>query len=217
MAVTRTNSTAVQSTNGTVYTFGYNAGTGSNRILMVTTVASSAQTSSITYAGASLSTITSGVGVAWMKKLPASGTNNIVVNKSTYSRNVLVASSWSGVDQVNPLGTRVFNASTGSSVTTSSITCPPGGAIMSILETAYQTGPLTVVNGTTLSLGSVHDDFHIGRDLAGGYKYQTGSLTFTIGTSVSWWSDSWPINAVGGFPTAIPQGRNFISIHASVW
>ena len=88
--------------------------TGTNTFLWVGIVNNRIPVSSVTYAGQALTFLgTEKEGDArleiWFKVAPLTGTNNIVVTLSAAGVMVAGASSWTGVDQTNPMGTPVFD------------------------------------------------------------------------------------------------------------
>ena len=123
---------SVKTTSGTVSTSPYqitlssfNAGTGTNRVLVVGVEANNQNVNSITFGGTALtkatSSFTNNDAEFWYLKNP-SGTANIVVTMAGSTSVVVGAYAFSGVDQTNPIPTTATNHNTAASSPTISIT-----------------------------------------------------------------------------------------------
>lgn len=113
----------VKSTSGTIVLppdqltlSSFNAGTGSNRLLVVGVEADDASATSVTFGGTALtqavSTFTNEDSEFWYLKNPT-GAGNIVVTMSGPTSVVVGAYAISGVDQTNPIPTTATNSNSG--------------------------------------------------------------------------------------------------------
>ena len=107
-------------TNAATLTFAHTTGTGSNRLLLVGAAASNRTVSSVTYNGIAL-TFVGGVSDTgapqpraeiWSLTNPPSGTFNVVVTLTGSANMVAGATTFTGINQTNPLGTLASATST---------------------------------------------------------------------------------------------------------
>jgi len=190
----------------TTVTFSYTAGSGSERLLLVQTRVASGSVTSVTYAGAGLTSHATGGGMTiWRKTAPASGANNVVVTIGTYNQLIASTSDWTGVDQTTPLGTQVSATGTSTTPATGSVTCPANGAVWGGMYAEYSTSPGTISagSGTTL-LGWVRESAN-GRRKAGGYRFNTGTISFSQVSSTAWGAQAIPINPSVSFTAKLPE------------
>lgn len=194
---------------GTSITFSFTAGSGSDRLLLAygrDVGFGSISVSSMTYAGASMSSVSGpSVGQAYQKTAAATGANNITFNLSAYGRLFSSVSDWTGVDQTTPIGT-VVNSSGSSSAP--SVTVSTGDAVLAAETNIYTgSGSFSATVGTLI--GGVRDPGS-GRGSASGYRTSTGAVTFSIPGSASWDAVGFPISAAGGAAaTSFAMPRRF--------
>ncbi len=137
----------VKTTSGTVSSSPYqitlsnfNAGTGTNSLLVVGISANNNNVVSVTFGGVSLtkkvSTFSNNDAEFWNLKNP-SGTGNIVVTMAGSTSAVVGAYSFSGVDQTTPIPTSVTNHNTTPSSPTISITTTNQNSLVLDLPSIY--------------------------------------------------------------------------------
>lgn len=208
MPVALNNGTAAAWSSGgsTTVTFSYSCSSGSGRLLLVQTHVASGSVTSVTYAGAGLTShATGGSMTLWRKTAPASGADNIVTTIGTYNQALFSVSDWTGVDQTTPLGTQVTATGTSTTPATGSVTCPANGAVWGGMYADYSTSPGTISagSGTTL-LGWVRESAN-GRRKAGGYRFNTGTISFSQSPSTVWGAQAVPINPSVSFTAKLPE------------
>lgn len=205
MTVTLNNSQGNVTVTGTSINISYASGSGADRLLLLQTTNWVADyVTAATYNGSSLTLQDNNSGQKlWSLVAPSPGTNTLNLSVSTYSSVAYEASDWENVDQTTPVGTVVKASGTSSSPATASITCPSGGAIFGGEFSGYNTsGSVTAGSGTTLT--------HSGRNpsngytAAGGYRANTGTISFSTPSSAAWRAQGVPINAASGGDTTAP-------------
>jgi hypothetical protein len=186
-------------TSSTTNSFSHTTTTMPNRLLIVTIVGqSSTQPSAVTYSGASMSKIGSGLTVGgdnmtmWKKVAPAAGTNTVAITHAQ-PLNVVGATSFYNVDQSDEDETQSEN--TGSSTAPSVVASTSGGRLVlnalmvdgvpSTTITSGQTELMDVANTRTLSLSTKP-----------GITAST-TMSWTLGSSSAWGMISLPINGGG--------------------
>lgn len=135
----------VQSTSGTttsnqITLSGFNAGSGSNQLLVVGISANNAAVTSVTFGGVQLtqkvSSFNNNDAEFWYLKNP-SGTGNIVVTMGGATQAVVGAYSFSGVDQTTPIPTSATNFNTAAGSPKISITTQYPNSLILDLPAIY--------------------------------------------------------------------------------
>ena len=190
------------------FTFSYTCNTGSDRLLMIQ-FQSTGTISSVTFNGAGLTNAGTGGGMTmWRRVAPFAGAANVQVFLTLYSQTMYSASDWTGADQTTPLGTQVSATGSSSSAATASVTCPTDGAIFGGCgSTAYSSAPGTITAGSGTTLLGWGRSGANGHTKAGGYRLNTGTLSWSLSASMSWGAQAFPINAAGGatFTAKLPE------------
>lgn len=208
MAVALGNGFASSGSSGgsSTITVSYTSNSGSDRLLLVQTYSTGAATTAVSYAGAGLTNYASGGSmVLWRKTAPATGTNNVVMTCGAYNTILWSFSDWNGVDQTTPLGTQVTGSGTSTTPASGSVTCPANGAVWGGLYAAYAVSPGTISagSGTTL-LGWARNGAN-GFRKAGGYRFNTGTISFSQTPSTNWGVQAVPINPSVSFTAKLPK------------
>lgn len=180
--------------------------TGSDRILFVNVMCSSARTiSSVTYNGVTMTNINrSGGGqpcALYYLIAPATGANNIVVTIDSSSYIYICAGSYTGVKQTSPIDGNSTNSSTSSTVTTSITTT--NDKCWSIL--GARNGTAGQVSGTTNCTTRVVGTGYVQLFDSGG-EISTGAFSMSLNnpntnTIETVMATFIPVAAAGGSPT----------------
>lgn len=189
------------------FSFSYTSNSGSDRLLLAQ-FESTGTVSSVTFNGSSLTNVGTGGGMTmWSMVAPFAGTANVQVFLTLYSQTMYSASDWTGVDQTTPLGSQVSATGSSSSPATASITCPAGGAIFGGCgSTSYTTSPGTITAGSGTTLLGWGRSGSNGHTKAGGYRLNSGVMSWSLSASMSWGAQAFPINAAGGsFTAKLPE------------
>ena len=168
---------------------------GTDRILVVGTATDETPVTSVTYGGQPLTFIgaqsdpddASRVEL-WYQVAPLTGTQNIVVTLADETDAVGGATSWTGVDQITPLGTPVF-AGGESTTATAVVTSGAGQVVVDALATMD-------IEQRTAGTGQT-ERWNLGQDdLGGAGSSELGGATVTM----SWTMDEAEFWAIGGVP-----------------
>ena len=181
--------------------------TGSNLFLVaVGFMQTVGAASSATYAGVSLTQSNGGSTCNVLNPFfgyltgPSTGANTFVytVGTTTFAVNFLVA-TYSGVDQGTPFGTTLYEtpgAGANKPANTSSLTCPAGGAIVSLLSAKdYYAGSPSASSGTLD--GSFRTNLSIGGNFSAISRFSDGinGVTWSTAQPISQRFYSWCLNA----------------------
>ena len=113
---------------------------------------------------------------------PSAGSHSIFV-ESSYANGGAVLSSWSGVDQTNPFGTRVSGTFTGGGAESLTATSPTGGVVVDVLGTQFNDATPTV-GGSQTSLGIVAGLAQGSADVvSSSYQVASGSVMMAWGSA----------------------------------
>ena len=193
---------SIQTTSGTVSTAPYkltlanfNAGTGSNTLLVVGVDANNNNVASVTFGGTQLTQATASFAnndaEFWYLTNP-SGTGNIVVTMAGSTSAVVGAYSISGVDLTNPIPTKAAHHSTVSGSPTISITTQYPNSLVLDLPSIY--GGVTLGSPT----GTQNWDLNIANEITGASSsmVQATAGTATLGWTASGAGDMWDDAAI---------------------
>lgn len=205
MAVALNNSDTRLTSSGNTVSFSYTSSAGADRLLLVQSEDyGGIAVAAVSYAGTSLSLVGStGTLNMWQLVAPASGTNTLSFTLASYSHCLPSTSDWTGVDQTTPLGTLVTASGASTTPSSGSAVCPTNGAIYGGMGSAYSTAAPTAGSGTTLA-GSVRDGGS-GYIKAGGYRSNTGDISFSIPGASTWVAQAAPVNPVSVGVPDIPE------------
>ena len=223
----------VKSTSGTVSTSPYqitisnfNAGTGTNRLLVVGVDANNQFVTSITFGGVPLtnkvSTFSNNDAEFWYLTNP-SGTGNIVVTMAGATSVVVGAYAFSGVDQTTPIPTSVTSFSTSATSPTISITTQNPNSW--VLDSPSIYGSVTLGSPTCTQQWDANIPNAVTGASSSSVKSSAGSATcsWTASGSGELWDDaaievkasgSGTTNTVPGSPTglAATAGNSQVSL-----
>jgi len=199
--------------NGASFTWSHTVGSGNDRFLLVGLSLAPRQNqkvASVTYAGQPLSVIAvrnnaneSRVEV-WQMVAPPTGTANVVVtmNAATAAETVCGATSWSGVDQTDPIGS-IVEAKATSNLATASVALTSGEIVHDVLAASGDTGATVGAGQTERWNGAVSAGVRgAGSDEAGS---GTITMSWNLAASVRWVLIAVAINpAANGSPTDTP-------------
>lgn len=199
MAVTLVGAVAHQQA-GYSMTRSYTVGSGSNRLILASTWLVGNTVNTVTYAGTSL--VSQGVLNEidnYNLVAAATGANNIVIVSAVYSSIFALISDWSGVDQTTPVTSNsAVTKSSGTEISTPSITCPTNGVVYGVGRTNYTTaGSFSGVSPSVLVAGIRSGGG--GQTFSSGYRTSTGSVQVTQPSSFgTQFTFGFGINAAGG-------------------
>ena len=216
------------------YSFSYTC-SGSNRLLVViATGDNSQQTTAITYAGVSMTSLTeytanntgganSQVVEVWYLVNPASGSNTLSVSRNGYGR--LAVASYTGVDQVNPIDSWATTSSSGNpqSVSTTVVkdncwlvgfgVAPASGSYTARISS----GGTTRVATATLKPSSIWQSVCIG-DSNGTVASGSRSMSFDNSSGGNYYSNGGTLMSISPYIPTIPNKvvmRSFATQRAS--
>lgn len=174
----------------------FDAGSGSNRLLVVITRdPTGVVCSGVSYGGVSL-TYGGAIGTYltwWYLVAPATGSNTLAFT-SAYCLLGYEASTWSDADQTTPVGTAVTATGNSTTPATGSVTVPTNGAAVGGFYHHYSSGAPSITSGTALD-GFINGN---GRTWGHGYRTSTGSLAWSTAYAYDWEAVGIPINVAGG-------------------
>jgi hypothetical protein len=179
---------------GSTQTWNHTVGSGSNRVLVVTTSSMDESANSVTFNGQALTLIgrqNDGDNATrismWYRINPASGSGTIQVNYAgSTGEKTMGATSWSNVDQVTPVGT--FVSQSGSSGTASVTVTSAADEVVVDAVSAEAAGSITVHPSQTQRWNAT-----VG-DASGGHSSEAGAASVTMSWTMP--SSYWAIGAV---------------------
>ena len=200
---------AVAGANTTI-SFTYTSGSGSDRLLIAGGKAPSESISSVSYAGAALTSGATAVARAgiFYKAGQATGGNTLSFVLSGYDTFLYSVADFTGADQTTPVGTGVTASGTGTAVSTGSVTVPTDGMSWGFGHHAYASVNMTIVSGTLTCAASGTG----GRRIAGAYSASTGALAWTANASYAWEALALPINAVAGADAILTAAQGSLAL-----
>lgn len=181
---------------GTTISFTYTSGSGSDRLLVAGGKAPSESISSVSYAGAAMTSGATAVNRAgiFYKAGQATGANTLSFVLSGYDTFLYSVADFTGVDPATPVGTGVTASGSSTAVSTGSVTVVGGGMAWGFGHHFYATTNMTIASGTLTASASGTG----GRRIAGAYAAATGALAWTANFSAAWEALALPIIPVGG-------------------
>lgn len=185
-------------------TVSYTSGSGADRLLLVATRGTSSA-SAVSYAGAAMTFVADNGSIRlWRKTAPASGANNLVITVGSYNSSMWSANDWTGVDQTSPLGTPSSGSGFNTYFETSTLTCPPDGAVLVCGNCAYSVSPGTWTPTGGTSIGWVRSG-STGYGQATSYRTDTGKVSWNLPANMAYSWHSVPINPIVSFTAKLPE------------
>ena len=185
---------------GTVYgsttsTVSINAGSGTDRVLYVWLWNTVLAPSAVTYAGASMTLVHSNSFARLFRLVnPASGTNTLAATHDSASLDYVFV-ALSGVDQTTPNGTISTTSGSSSSPGSASITVATDGLALAFLRRGYALGGGAPTITAPSTLRGAYRNSASENGVAGGSRTSTGTVAWSIGSSVDWFTAGMLVNA----------------------
>ena len=191
---------------GTSIAFSHTVGSGSNRLLIVTTSSETRGPTDITYGSAALTKLAShgtdsgplSVVQLWYLVAPASGTDTITATFAVNTNAVCGSSSWSGTHQDKPFGQRDKAKGTSTAISVDLIWPGADEVLIDVVATQKFLLPtsLTVGAGQTQLLNTGQGAVRAGSSYMAGEGLATSTMSWTSTAN----DTSWVIFAVSITP-----------------